>query len=1725
MTGNQMDGTFHGPAVQAAAIHGDIHFHGARPTPPAAPAPPPADWTELPELPPAVRHLLRAQVQAAQDLPYRLPGARRPSLATVYVRQDLGTGTEDQAEPARPEPILDSRGQLIDSPNPPVARLAVRPPSRTVTAALDGDDHLLVTGGPGQGKSTLSLRLAADIAARWTGTGPDPLAEPVVPVRLTARELATRLDLMFPDAVARSVHAEYGARLVEPLEPAVIRERVAGCRWLMLVDGLDEVADSAVRDKLVSILATWASDDSPYRIVLTTRPIEGAALAPLQRIGAARYELQPFDQHALRQFAVNWFEDDAPGERFVRQIHAAHLDELVRVPLLATIAAIIFEQHDDRPLPDNQYSLYEAYLKYLRSAHTSELKHFDNARGTLLEHLGVVRLETDTSLVTATLDWAARHLPDCSGDDLVTYLAAVGPVTRRGDDLVFLHHSFAEHLAATAKARLLPTEFAAEHPEFARLLHAGRPDERGRYARAVLLHYTRLHPAEADALIRWLRAHSAEEHLLAARLLAGHVPASPEVVDAFLTTARGWARTTRHPALRILQQASRATHHRGIADWLVEIMRDSESPWQSRVEAATALATRLRGDASAEAIVHLRQVVDDESIAITHRLSAAEALSDCDGEREIAERGLRAVLADPDATGRQCRNAALILANFDEAARAHAVEVLLALLDDPVTPDADLVEAANGLVEIGVEFHDRCAEVFRAVLTDGPRLPPAVDAALALAALGPDQLAEAADALTGAASDCRSDTTERTRAARALAKLGPQHRKAAADLVLAMAAEFSPGPPALYSLAEALANLGLRVQAADLLRKALSDPASSANNRYWAAHTFAELGSEYRTEAAEIYLGLVQDPRSEPFERAGALGALAELGEPHRDAAVAALRRMLKDSDEWTKSRCEAAAQLIRLGPEYHDEVTGQLLAIVSSSGDPGIRTRAWQILLNNGTRYARDAAQRLATLLGPEETVSWEDYDDWPSLNGNGDDREPIAVGLIAAANDPSRKGMFRRHAAYRLAMLGRRHHQSVLAAVVDMLGSPDLAANKIWPTISGMTALSGVYRAEIAGPILSKVRRSNVTASDVLSIAEALWRFGVPADSEIVERLRHIVADDVVDVAVRTDAAVALAHMAPHELEAATDLVLRLHHHGAAYSWRQRVIELAWLGADVVPYLRTVMANPDARRAVREEAAFLLADNPTVERVAALEELEAQARDEFLEFYWSTDAAYTLARVDRATVDRAVRIHKAILDDERQPVRDRCEAADQLAELDRSCAPMAAARLRHFVSSLDSTPEDRAVGMSWLPRLGPFGAPEQGALALALVSHPETKAGTLNDLARRLRNKPLMVARRMLLADSTLPVRDRVDGITVWDKPWLADEAEAVIREVLAAVETSPVERVDAAVALAGLSPRHVPEALRLLEDMSSVDEQYGLRELCDLSHSVRRRVADEAMATAESGSWRQRLDAVDRLLYLMPHVPDSMVGVVRAVVADRRTSDQNKLTIRVAMVSHDGLGSVRAMRDDPRASDVVRWLAADKLRKYDIADRAQGARVLHAIATSSNRPSLRWRAARDLLKYGPRGRDLAVPVLLTLLADENTPTLARANAARTLTTARPDLRGDVLRQLRRLRTVKNPLVRIQVIDAIGQIEPSEAVRYLAAMIQERDVRQGARLRAATAMMGLRRDYREKAAVVAREVAHDETAPWHVRVKAARSLARWSELCRAEARDVLRGLAARRL
>ncbi|MEU4766655.1 hypothetical protein AB0H12_25705 [Actinosynnema sp. NPDC023794] len=1708
VTSNHVGGNVLGPSVQAGVISGDVHIHLGTP-PDAAPG-------ELPvgELPVGALSLMQAQVRAADELPYRLPGARRPSLATVYVRQDLSTGAEEtHTEASRPTPILDGHGRLVEVPRPPTPRVAVRPPARAVEAALDGDEHLLITGGAGQGKSTLSLRLAADLAAGWCGEpGGVPMSEPVVPLRLTARELAARLDLPFSQALADSAQAEYGALLRGPITADVLGDRVAGRRWLLLVDALDEVAVAADRDRLASVLAAWASG-GPYRIVVTTRPVEGAALAPLYRIGAARYELLPFDGEALRSFAHNWFaeEGDETADRFLREIREAHLDELVRVPLLATIAAIVFARQGDRPLPDNQYELYEAYLAFLRSARTSAGP-FEAFRDDLLEHLGRTRSETDTSLVSAARSWVVDHVPPTSlpvdwPEALTAFLVLVGPLVIRGDDLRFLHHSFAEHLAATSLAREFPARFTPGHDGFVRTVHAARPKERGRFARSVLLHYTRLRPTEADPLVRWLHDGDAETHLLAARLLAKRVPTSREVVDAFLGAVWGWAMTTQYPGSDILAQTSRATHHPGLTDWLVALVRTGNAPADSRTEAASALATRLRGEHEAEALGYLTAVVDDPSASVSERLAAGEALAECGaGEREASARGLRAVLANPLASGYACRTAAVVLAAFGPDDRAFAVEALTGLTTSDETPSDDLVEAATGLIEIGAEFYEHGAEVFRAVLRDPvDSVTGRRDAALGLASLGPDLAAEAAESLTALLTDRRRSVFDRTRMAATLGELGPQHRSDGAARLTAMLEE--PGLDAVdrWQCAIRLGEFGPEAAeiAAGQLRRLIADGRSTANTVMLAAHALADLGPEHHAEAARELWEVVGEPGNTGLVPINALWYLTDLGEPHRAKAVAHLRRRVADTSLSPQDRETAADRLTLLGPQFHDEAKAALVALARKQADSEVILRAWRDLLNLDTAHHQEA---LAGFLDAARSVDHHMFDGAATFAKSDVDHYRIAEALLPVLTSSGRGFRARTSAAEALIHLGRAFHTAAVEHLCDLLRSAT-APELNFANLMGRCRNLGVgHRAALARALREALHRETRSATGVWRVVKALDRLGFGSGEDVLAALRSVVFDGTAEARVRGEAAVMLARLAADDhahIVAELPLV------------REAVLGLAGGGVEVLPRLLAVMADRDALGHVRETAAALVHELAPAEPDRALGVIRSRAEDALLNTALRVDAYLNLAERDPDAMDDAIAFDRGLFDsDEETPLR-RQAAAYGLAKLDRRFTSIALAFLRRCGDAPATTADEQISSVRWLAGIKPSAAKE-------IVRHVDSlirqyRSGPARHLVSWLPRKERTAVERVLLADRSLSPDGRVPVADVWDDLPLAAEAEAEVRDALTAPETSSGERVAAAAALAGLSTELVPEAVQALEAMASPRARRALARSTPASW---RRVVDEALSRVADSTLAttERVRAARLVVEVTTTLPEPVAELLRTVIGEPRTSDRDRLEFRYALRPHDGLDPVRAMRDDGELSPAIRLQAAVKLVPYDVDDRAAAFRVSHDIATDpAVRPVLRAHAAYDLVQLGTEGRERATEVLRSLVADTTMPTTVRIQSARTLIEYAPAARRAAMAALRGLSETPDPLLRGKALKAVGLLEPTEAALELVAMARDEGIPAVARVRCAEAAVGLSPDVREKAAVAVRVVVADECLPRHVRRHAAADLARWSELCREEARAVL--------
>lgn len=850
-------------------------------------------------------------------------------------------------------------------------------------------------------------------------------------------------------------------------------------------------------------------------------------------------------------------------------------------------------------------------------------------------------------------------------------------------------------------------------------------------------------------------------------------------------------------------------------------MCDEKAPWGSRVKAAAALSTRLRGPGSAEATALLGTIVEEASIPVSHRLAAAEALSECGGSTSAQRRsaGYARFSPTPTPRGGTAARPRSCWRGLGDQARRHAVEMLTVMLDDPWLPDNDLADVAAGLVELGVEFHDRCADVFRVILGRSPAGSLALrDAAVGLASLGPQHLSEAVGVLTLMAADRRLSRSLRLRSTAALAELGPEARLTAARLVTDIAGEFDIEPHEVWNTAKHLADVGLHDHALRALRAGLSSSALSPNHRLWAARELAAIGPDQRDEAVRELRRVADDPRSGEYDRARALAELAGSGEPHRELAIASLRGMLTDGGAEAARRCAAATELVSLGPEFHAEVVEYTLAIASRHTEPNIRARAWHLLRNVDPGMRHRALAELRDLVRPEAMALWDAHRDrWMASHyTDTDEPQPTATAFMAVLGDSTVTGKLRAEAAEALIGLRRQFQRAAFDGVVAVLRSQPLHIGSV---VNGISWRVGAGpRAELIEMLRETARQPLTSPAVLCQVATALEKLNHWSDTEVIAALRVVVDDGTVDPGDRADAAVALARAAPEELSVAAEVVLRSRGEWT-YLWNRRVRALVTLGADLSPKLRELMANTDIRSSWRVAAAAMLIEVCPEAREDAFAELRALSNDGFLSFVWRADAMCELAQADaRARTDMITRCG-SILDDEHQAMWNRCEAAYQLAELDESLVDVAMAALRRFATSTRFAIEDRWFAVYQFARLCRQGlAAEVNELGLALTREPTSNAYVRGQVYGWLSGKARLEVERSLLADRTAAPSRRVNKLDTWEHHALGERAEEVLRDVLSAADSTAAERVEAAAALGELAPRHLPEAICLLSEAAN-------------------------------------------------------------------------------------------------------------------------------------------------------------------------------------------------------------------------------------------------------------------------------------------------------------------
>ncbi|MFF5706939.1 NACHT domain-containing protein [Streptomyces sp. NPDC012794] len=646
-----------------------------------APGLTPTAWSAIPLPDDWLEDLLSSQAAAAEQFPYDLLGVRKPPLSHIHVEQDL-------------QPLSENTRHASHAP--------------TLAAALSAHDHLFITGGPGAGKTTLGRHIVRQIARFWLREeeAEDPWCEEaVVALRVTATDLRT----------PRALHQQLSsaADRTGTLRSAVPADRFAvrphGVRWLVVVDGLDEVVSPNERQLVLENLGREIRPHGLFRLLITSRPLPQDELRPfrnLQSIGF--YTLAGFDSGQQLAFAERWFgaqrdpDPAAEARAFLKEVSHAGLGEVLHVPLLTTIAAAYRSRNPGAPLPRGRVALYDQFLADIATARegSDEVDKGFRARwerrgqgrlaesmlayrDRLITHLARVRTlggRGSIRLLDAAVAWLGAALPsdlkwpEGARDELGQFLAQSGILVYDHDEVSFLHLSFAEFLAARDEAARIPADFPGLE-DWANEIRS--PSSRNRVLFTFAL-WARRPGHDVTLVVRHLLAGDLEHRIMALRLITSGVPLGDALEEAVIERV---ADLGRHSFDR--------GHEKGR-----QVLREL-----SQLRGSRLLAARLR------------RIAEADGLSASLRIGAASAYAEVASLPEGVTL-LQAIARDtpPEGALECCRE----LAVLDPADTGFRAGLLSDLLASSTTPTWNRLVAAEELAALGRT--EGLAEFTRSVL-------------------------------------------------------------------------------------------------------------------------------------------------------------------------------------------------------------------------------------------------------------------------------------------------------------------------------------------------------------------------------------------------------------------------------------------------------------------------------------------------------------------------------------------------------------------------------------------------------------------------------------------------------------------------------------------------------------------------------------------------------------------------------------------------------------------------------------------------------------------------------------------------------------------------------------------------------------------------------------------------------------------------------------------------
>ena len=315
-----------------------------------------------------------------------------------------------------------------------------------IQTLLASGNHI-IEGPGGSGKSVFARRLVAS-ACRKLLEDPNAAAfdQLRIPTIVAARDLTER---DFTSALQAAVGSALGALELGPLPDQFFvpyAEHGHG-RWLVVIDGLDEIGDIRQRIQLwdaVASLHTRAGDQ--FRFIVTVRPDTIGPIPP----GFESWKMQPLDSAARAELAARYAGSGTATNELVLLLERPEYRQIARNPLFIAMAASVLRAGGS--LPSKQYDLADAFIRHSLERAGLHVHDQLEAAAELLSVLAVERSATVADIVQthrAVAEKLVGRIPTLQlARRLHELLQSTGLVHPVNTGVRFLHELFQTHFAA-----------------------------------------------------------------------------------------------------------------------------------------------------------------------------------------------------------------------------------------------------------------------------------------------------------------------------------------------------------------------------------------------------------------------------------------------------------------------------------------------------------------------------------------------------------------------------------------------------------------------------------------------------------------------------------------------------------------------------------------------------------------------------------------------------------------------------------------------------------------------------------------------------------------------------------------------------------------------------------------------------------------------------------------------------------------------------------------------------------------------------------------------------------------------------------------------------------------------------------------------------------------------------------------------------------------------------